>query len=83
MYTKHWASHRKPVKVGKTIKTIETSWGAIYSLYKEHEGNRYFADVSEGFCDVEQINANSEEEAKEIFKSWMLELEKEVDESKK
>lgn len=78
MYTKHWASHRKPVKVGKTIKTIETSWGAMYSLYKEYDGNRYFADVSEGFGDVEQVNATSDSEAKEIFKSWMRELKKEM-----
>lgn len=81
MYTtKHWASQRKPVKVEKEVETIVTSWGAMYSLYKEYEGNRYFADVSEGFGDVEQINATSDGEAREIFKSWMRELEKEVGE---
>ena len=78
MYTKHWASHRKPVKVEKEIETIETSWGAMCSLYKEYAGDRYFADISEGFGEVEEIKADSEEEAKEIFESWMQALEEEV-----
>lgn len=78
MYTtKKWSSKRKLVKVGAEIETIETSWGAMYSLYKEYAGNRYFADVSEGFGDVEQINATNDSEAIEIFGKWMEELEKE------
>ena len=78
MATKHWTSHRKPVYVGSEIETICTSWGEPYSLYKEKGASRYFADISEGFGEVEEIKADSEEEAKKIFKSWMRELEKEV-----
>ena len=79
MYTtKKWSSKRKQVKVCAEIETIETSWGAMYSLYKEYGGSRYFADVSEGFGDVEQINATNDSEAVKIFRNWMEELEKEI-----
>ena len=78
MRTGKWVSHRKPVKLGKAIKTIETSWGAMYSLHKEYDGDRYFADVSEGFGEVEQIVADDDDQAIEIFKSWMRNLEDEV-----
>ena len=74
----NWVSHRKPVKLGKEIKTIETSWGATYSLYKEYAGDRYFADVSEGFGEVEQIVADDDDQAIEKFKGWMRNLEDEV-----
>ncbi|WP_455945526.1 hypothetical protein [Eubacterium ramulus] len=78
MATKHWTSHRRPVYVGSEIETIWTSWGYPYSLYKEKGTSRYFADISEGFGEVEEIKADSEEEAKEIFKSWMQALEEEI-----
>lgn len=39
---------RHRVYVGKEIMTIETSWGYPYTLYKEYNGTRYFADASEG-----------------------------------
>ena len=50
----------------------------MYSLYREYNGSRYFADISEGFGEVEEIKADSEEEAKKIFKSWMQALEEEI-----
>lgn len=47
-------------------------------MYKEKGTSRYFADISEGFGEVEEIKAGSEEEAREIFKSWMQALEEEM-----
>lgn len=55
---------RHRVYVGKEIITIETSWGYPYTLYKEYNGTRYFADASEGFDEVE--------EAIEIFSDIMI-----------
>lgn len=78
MATKQWTSHRRPVYVGEQIETIWTSWDYPYSLYKEKWTSRYFADISEGFGEVEEIKADSEEEAREIFKSWMQALEEEI-----
>lgn len=63
---------RHRVYVGKEIMTIETSWGYPYTLYKEYNGTRYFADASEGFDEVEEINASSDKEAIEIFSDIMI-----------
>lgn len=63
---------RKLVKIGRELITIETSWGYPYTLYKEYNGTRYFADASEGFDEVEEINASSDQEAIEIFSDIML-----------
>lgn len=60
------------VYVGKEIITIETSWGYPYTLYKEYNGTRYFADASEGFDEVEEINASSDQEAIEVFSNIMI-----------
>lgn len=62
---------RKIVKVGRELITIETSWGYPYTLYKEYNGTRYFADASEGFNEVEEINASSDQEVIELFKEIM------------
>lgn len=62
---------RYRVYVGKEIITIETSWGYPYTLYNEYNGTRYFADASEGFDEVEEINASSDQEAIELFKEIM------------
>ena len=62
---------RYRVYVGKELMTIETSWGYMYALYKEYNGTRYFADASEGFDEVEQINASSDQEAIDAFKEIM------------
>lgn len=53
--------------IRKEITTIETSWGYPYTLYKEYNGTRYFADASEGFEEVEGINASSDKEDLEIY----------------
>ena len=45
--------------------------GYPYTLYKEYNGIRYFADASEGFDEVEEINASSDQEAIELFKEIM------------
>lgn len=63
---------RKVVKVSSELITIETSWGYPYTLYKEYNGTRYFADASEGFNEVEEINASSDQEAIEIFSDIMV-----------
>lgn len=68
------------VYVGKEIITIETSWGYPYTLYKEYNGTRYFADGSEGFDEVEEINALSDQEAIELFKEIMRLKEDEQEE---
>lgn len=62
---------RYRVYVGKELMTIETSWGYMYTLYKEYNGARYFADASEGFYEVEEINASSNQEAIDVFKEIM------------
>lgn len=62
---------RYRVYVGKELMSIETSWGYPYTLYKEYNGTRYFADGSEGFNEVEEINASSDQEAIELFKEIM------------
>lgn len=59
---------RYRVYVGKEIITIETSWAYPYTLYKEYNGTRYFADASEGFDEVEEINASSDQEDIELLK---------------
>ena len=46
--------------------------GYPYTLYKEYNGTRYFADASEGFDEVEEINASSDKEAIEIFSDIMI-----------
>lgn len=51
---------------------MKTSWGYPYTLYKEYNGTRYFADASEGFDEVEEINASSDKEAIEIFSDIMI-----------
>lgn len=71
---------RKVVKVGRELITIETSWGYPYTLYKEYNGTRYFADASEGFDEVEEINALSDQEAIELFKEIMTLKEDEWEE---
>jgi hypothetical protein len=71
---------RYKVYVGKEIITIETSWGYPYTLYKEYNGTRYFADGSEGFDEVEEINASSDQEAIELFKEIMRLKEDEQEE---
>lgn len=62
---------RYRVYIEKEIITIETSWGCPYTLYKEYNGTRYFADASEGFDEVEEINASSDQKAIELFKEIM------------
>lgn len=73
---------RYRVYVGKEIITIETSWEYPYTLYKEYNGTRYFADASEGFYEVEEINASSDQEAIELFKEIMRLKEDEQEGSK-
>lgn len=48
---------RYRVYVGKELMSIETSWDYMYTLYKEYNGARYFADAYDGTDDVEGINA--------------------------
>lgn len=63
---------RYRVYVGREIITIETSYGYPYTLYKEYNGTRYFADASEGgFNEVMEINASNDKEAIEVFKEIM------------
>lgn len=71
---------RYRVYVGKELMSIETSWGYMYTLYKEYNGARYFADVSEGFDEVEEINASSDQEAIDVFKEIMRLKEDEQEE---
>jgi hypothetical protein len=71
---------RYRVYVGKELMSIETSWGYPYTLYKEYNGTRYFADGSEGFNEVEEINASSDQEAIELFKEIMRLKEDEQEE---
>lgn len=71
---------RYRVYVGKELMSIETSWGYPYTLYKEYNGTRYFADASEGFNEVEEINASSDQEAIELFKEIMRLKEDEQEE---
>lgn len=71
---------RYRVYVGKELMSIETSWGYMYTLYKEYNGARYFADAYEGFDKVEEINASSDQEAIDIFKEIMILKEEEQEE---
>ena len=71
---------RYRVYVGKELMSIETSWGYPYTLYKEYNGTRYFADASEGFNEVEEINASSDQEAIDLFKEIMRLKEDEQEE---
>lgn len=71
---------RYRVYVGKELMSIETSWGYMYTLYKEYNGARYFADASEGFDEVEEINASSDQEAIDVFKEIMRLKEEEQEE---
>lgn len=71
---------RYRIYVGKELMSIETSWGYPYTLYKEYNGTRYFADGSEGFNEVEEINASSDQEAIELFKEIMRLKEDEQEE---
>lgn len=72
---------RYRVYVGKELMSIETSWGYMYTLYKEYNGVRYFADVSEGFDEVEEIDASSDQEAIDVFKEIMRLKEEEQEEN--
>ena len=72
---------RYRVYVGKELMSIETSWGYMYTLYKEYNGARYFADGSEGFDEVEEINASSDQEAIDVFKEIMRLKEEEQEEN--
>lgn len=65
---------RHRVYVGKEIMSIETSWGYLYTLYKEYNGARYFAD------DVDLINAANDKEAIDLFKEIMRLKEEEQEE---
>lgn len=71
---------RYRVYVSKELMSIETSWGYPYTLYKEYNGTRYFADASEGFNEVKEINASSDQEAIDLFKEIMLLNEDEQEE---
>lgn len=71
---------RNRVYVGKELMSIETSWGYMYTLYKEYNGVRYFADAFEGTDDVEPINAKNDKEAIELFKEIMRLKEDEQEE---
>lgn len=71
---------RYRVYVGKELMSIETSWGYPYTLYKEYNGTRYFVDGPEGFNEVEEINASSDQEAIELFKEIMRLKEDEQEE---
>lgn len=62
---------RYRVYVGKELMSIETSWGYMYTLYKEYNGVRYFTDAYEGTDDVVLINAKNDKEAIELFKEIM------------
>lgn len=62
---------RYRVYVGEELMTIETSWGYMYTLYKEYNGARYFADAYDGTDDVELINAVNDKEAIDLFKEIM------------
>ena len=68
------------VYVGKELMSIETSWGYMYTLYKEYNGVRYFADAYEGTDDVVLINAKNDKEAIELFKEIMRLKEDEQEE---
>lgn len=73
---------RHRVYVSKEIMSIETSWGYLYTLYKEYNGARYFADAYDGTDEVELINATNDEEAIELFKQIMRLKEEEQGNSK-
>lgn len=62
---------RYRVYVGEELMSIETSWGYMYTLYKEYNGARYFADAYDGTDDVELINAVNDKEAIDLFKEIM------------
>lgn len=53
------------------IETIFTSYGKPYSLYKQRGTEKYYMDASEGFSEVKGIHTVKEEEALEIFHSWI------------
>lgn len=71
---------RYRVYVGEELMSIETSWGYMYTLYKEYNGARYFADAYEGTDDVELINAVNDKEAIDLFKEIMRLKEEEQEE---
>ena len=62
---------RYRVYVGEELMSIETSWGYMYTLYKEYNGVRYFADAYDGTDDVKLINAVNDKEAIDLFKEIM------------
>ena len=61
---------RYRVYVGKELMSIETSWGYMYTLYKEYNGTD----------DVDLINAKNDKEAIELFKEIMRLKEDEQEE---
>lgn len=71
---------RYRVYVGEELMSIETSWGYMYTLYKEYNGARYFADAYDGTDDVELINAVNVKEAIDLFKEIMRLKEEEQEE---
>lgn len=71
---------RYRVYVGEELMSIETSWGYMYTLYKEYNGARYFADAYDGTDDVEFINAVNDKEAIDLFKEIMRLKEEEQEE---
>lgn len=71
---------RYRVYVGEELMSIETSWGYMYTLYKEYNGARYFADAYDGTDDVELINAVNDKEAIDLFKEIMRLKEEEQEE---
>lgn len=71
---------RYRVYVGEELMSIETSWGYMYTLYKEYNGARYFADAYDGTDDVEVINAVNDKEAIDLFKEIMRLKEEEQEE---
>lgn len=53
------------------IETIFTTYGEPYSLYKQRGSGKYYMDASEGFSEVKEIHTVKEEEALEMFHSWI------------
>lgn len=74
-----WSSKRKQIKINpEPLKTIWTSWGQPYQLYREFDSNRYFADNDDGFGTIEQIDGKTEDEAIKNFEIYMQDLERDV-----
>lgn len=53
------------------IETLFTSYGEPYSLYKQRGSGKYYMDAFGGCSTVKELHTVKEEEALEIFHSWI------------